>query len=268
MAKADIQTIFELMKSEDPAEVRKAVAKISGMIDDIEPGLVPDVVEVLTSLFYIDLGDKPDWVTVVEDTVSVIASFGEGAVPTLVWLLGESDYKANLMMARALGRIGPPAYGHLKDLFYNPPTPWHRSLSMFALAKMHEAALMEIFPDTVTALDDSDREIRDTAARTIGRILDSFQPGQIPQDLANHAFERLLFRFRDSSAVVRSKAVRSIGKMARNGYLDHDMLAAAIIAVNKLLGIGEDDPDPFYLVRKEAENTKHALEALQRALGY
>jgi hypothetical protein len=56
--------------------------------------------------------------------------------------------------------------------------------------------------------------------------------------------------------------------MARNGYLDHDMLEAAIKAVNKLLGIGEDDPDPFYLVRKEAENTKHALEALQRALGY
>lgn len=259
MAQTNIESIFVSMKSDDPAEVRKAVAQIGNIIDDLELRQIPEVVEILASLFYIDLGDKPDWTPVVEDTVSVIASIGEAAVPTLIWLCGESDYKANLMMARALGRIGPPAYGPLKDLFYNPPTPWHRSLSMFGLAKMHEAALMEILPDTVTALDDSDREIRDTAARTIGRIIDSFHPGQVPQDLADQAFERLLFRLRDSSAVVRSKAVRSIGKMARKGYLDNDMLDAALESVNQLLGYNGEDPDPFYLVRKEAESTKSVL---------
>lgn len=263
MPKTDIDAIFEAMKSEDPVDVRKAVASIGGMIDDLELRQIPAVVEVLSSLFYIDLGDKPDWTQVVEDTVSVIASIGEAAVPTLIWLLGESDYKANLMMARALGRIGPPAYGPLKDLFYNPPTPWHRSLSMFGLAKMHEAALMEILPDTVSALDDSDREIRDTAARTVGRIIDSFQSGQVPQDLATQAFERLLFRLRDSSAVVRSKAVRSIGKMARKGYVRQDMLQVALVSVAQLLGEGDEDSDPFYLVRKEAENTRSILEEVR-----
>jgi hypothetical protein len=236
---------------------------IGGMVDVLDIRRVPEIVEILASLFYIDLGDKPDWAPAVEDTVSVITSIGEPAVPTLIWLLGESDYKANLTMARVLGNIGPPAYGALKDLFYNPPTPWHRCLSMFALAKMHEGALMEIIPDTVNALDDSDREIRDTAARTIGRIIDSFHPGQVPQDFANHAYERLLLRLRDTSAVVRAKAVRSIGKMARNNYLDFDMLIVAIEAVRELLGEGGEDPDPFYLVRKEAEGT---LEWLRESL--
>ncbi len=260
MTQNDLSSIYTMMKGSDPAEVRKAVARIGGMLDDLELRQIPKAVEILASLFYIDLGDKPNWVPVVEDTLAVIASIGEPAIPTLVWLLGESDYKANLMLARAMGRIGPPAFGPLKDMFYNPLTPWHRSLALFGLAKMHEAALMEILPDVVNALDDSDREIRDTAARTVGRIIDSFQPGQLPKDLANQAFERLLFRMRDSSAVVRSKAVRSIGKMAMNNYLDRDQLEASLDAVSIMLGVETDEPDPFYLVRLEAERTRKSLE--------
>jgi HEAT repeat protein len=253
MAPVDIKSLYEVFSSDDPAAIRKAIANISENIEEIELRQIPEVVEILASLFYIDLGDKPEFVAAVEDTVKAIAAIGEPAIPTLMWLLAESDYKANLMIARTLGRIGPSAYGPLKDMFYYPESPWQRSLAMFALAKMHEGALMEIFPDTVNALDDSDREIRDTAARTVGRIIDSFRPGQIPHDLVANAFERLLLRLRDSSAVVRAKAVRSIGKMAKNHYLDIDQVASARDAVGELLGEGESEPDPFYLVRREAE---------------
>jgi HEAT repeat protein len=255
MVPVDIKNLYEVFSSDDPAAIRKAIAGITENIEELELRQIPEVVEILASLFYIDLGDKPEFVTAVEETVKGIAAIGEPAIPTLMWLLGESDYKANLMIARTLGRIGPSAYGPLKDMFYYPQSPWQRSLAMFALAKMHEGALMEIFPDTVNALDDSDREIRDTAARTVGRIIDSFKPGQIPQDLVADAFERLLLRLRDSSAVVRAKAVRSIGKMARNRYLDMDQLASARDAVAALLGEDDNDPDPFYLVRREAEES-------------
>ena len=266
MTPVDISSLYESLKGSDPAEVRKAVAHIATNAQSLELRQIPEVVELLASLFYIDLGDKPEFVTVVEDTVKVIASIGEEAVPTLMWLMGESDYKANLMLARTLGRIGPPAYGPLKDLFYFPPTPWHRALSMFALAKMHEAALMEILPDTINALDDSDREIRDTAARTVGRIIDSFRPGQLPRDVINQAYERLLLRLRDSSAVVRSKAVRSIGKMGRAGYLKKDELENAINGVKEILGFVDGEGDPFYLVRHEAEEALQYLEEAQAAV--
>ena len=256
----EVERLYEAMQTNDPVIIRKAVAGIGGHVDEFELRQIPEIVEMLASLFYYDLGDRPDFVAVVEDTVKVIGAIGEPAVPTLMWLLGESDYKANLMLARTLGRIGPPAYGPLKDLFYFPQLPWHRALSMFALAKMSEAALMEILPDTVNSLDDSDREIRDTAARTIGRIIDSFKPGQIPHDLVGQAFERLLIRLRDSSAVVRSKAVRSIGKMVKNKYLSQEQHESAIESVRELIGHDDHEPDPFYLVRKEAEETFVYLE--------
>lgn len=261
MVPVDVNSLYEELTSDNPASVRKAVAQINRDVENIEPRQIPEIVEIMASVFYIDLGDKPEFTEAVEDTVKAIAAIGEPAIPTLMWLIGESDYKANLMIARTLGKIGPPAYGPLKDMFYYPESPWQRSLAMFSLAKMHEAALMEIFPDTVIALDDSDREIRDTAARTVGRIIDSFKPGQIPQDFVSNAFERLLPRLRDSSAVVRAKAVRSIGKMASKRYLDDEQLASARDAVGALLGENENDPDPFFLVRREAEEAREHIEA-------
>jgi len=265
MVPVDFGLLYDSLKDSDPIVLRKVVAGIGEKVDDLELRQIPEAVELLASLFYIDLGDKPEFNLVVEDTVKVIASIGEPAVPTLMWLMGESDYKANLMIARTLGRIGPPAYGPLKDLFYFSTIPWHRALAMFALAKMHEAALMEILPDTVIALDDSDREIRDTAARTIGRISDSFKPGQLPKDIMNQAYERLLLRLRDLSAVVRSKAVRSIGKLAKNNYLDSEQLVAAIAAAKGLTGMDGEEADPFYLVRHEAEEALEYLEEARRA---
>jgi len=264
MPEMNLDFLYEAMKSNDPAIAANAIAEIGSNIDKLGPEQIPEVVEVMANLFYIDLGDKPQFVKVVEDTVATIAAFGESAVPTLLWLLNESDLKANLMIGRTLGRIGPPAYGDLKDLFYHGHTPWQRVLALFALAKMHEAALMEIFPDVVNALDDSDRELRDTAARTVGRIISAFKPGQLPRDIVSAAFDKLLFRMQDLSAVVRSKTVRSIGKLAFKDYLDVDQLRHAKVEVENLLGLNGDEPDPFYLVRKEAEE---ALVKINEKLG-
>ncbi|MFH1676860.1 MAG: hypothetical protein ABIC40_07530 [bacterium] len=264
MSGMNLDYLYEAMSSNDPVAVGKAIAEIGSNIDQLELKQVPEVVEVLASLFYIDLGDKPQFVKVVEDSVATIAAIGESAVPTLLWLMNESDLKANLMIGRTLGRIGPPAYGDLKDLFYHGNTPWQRVLALFALAKMHEAALMEIFPDVVNALDDSDRELRDTAARTVGRIISAFKPGQLPRDSVSAAFDKLMFRLQDLSAVVRSKTVRSIGKLAFKDYLDDDQLRQAKDAVENLLGLNGDEPDPFYLVRKEAEE---ALVKINEKLG-
>jgi HEAT repeat protein len=253
MEHIDLQRLHFELVSADPMITRKAVARIAGMVDKIDKHQVPDVIEMLASLFYIDLGDKPEYFTVVEETLSTIASFGEPAIPALMDLLSDTDLKATLMIGRALGRIGPPAFGALRNFFYRAATPYQKVLSMFALAKMHEAALMEIFPDLVVALDDSDREVRDTAARTLGRVVDSFKPGQLPRDQASHAFERLMFRLHDPSSIMRSKVIRSIGKLAKNLYLDPEQLESASDSIECLMGKGGCEPDEHYMVRREAE---------------
>jgi len=253
MVPIDLGSLYEALRTYDPLATRQAVGRIASELDNLAPEQVHDLVEALSSLFYIDLGDKPEYVSVVEDTVATIAAIGEPAIPKLMELMCESDIKANLMFARTLGRIGPPAYGPLKDLFYRAQIPWHRVLALFALAKMHEAALMEILPDVVNSLDDSDRELRDTAIRTLGKIIDTFQPGQLPKDLVSHAFERLLLRLNDPSPVMRAKAARTIGKIAKKRYLDDEQKSSAIEALQSFLNDRNGGPDPSYLVRREAE---------------
>jgi HEAT repeat protein len=257
----DLKPLHEAITGTDPVAVREAIARVGSNLDKLDLSQIPDVVEIIASLFYIDLGDRPEYVHVVEEAVATIAAMGEHAVPTLMWLIGESDVKAQLMLGRTLGRIGAPAYGPLKNLYYQTQEPWHRALALFALAKMHEAALMEIFPDAVNALDDSNRELRDTAARTVGRIIDSFQPGQLPHDLVSNAFERLMLRLGDFNAVVRAKAVRTIGKMAKNHYLDREQLESARGAIESLLGLDNGESDPFFLVRREAQEALGYLKA-------
>ena len=264
MTPVDLEPLYSAMLTADAEVTRKAVLKISDELGRLDPGQIPEAVEVMSSLFYIDLGDKPQYVQVVEDTVATIARIGGQAIPVLMALMCDSDLKATLMFGRTLGRIGPPAYGPLKDLFYRAENPHQRVLALFALAKMHEAALMEIFPDLVTALDDSDREVRDTAARTLGRVVDAFKPGQLPHDQVSHAFERLVFRLTDSSPVVRFKVVRSIGKLAKNRYLDAEQLDIVREAVESLLGKNGGHADPMYMVRREAEE---ALRRVREAAG-
>jgi HEAT repeat protein len=258
MTPIDLGPLYSAMLSNDAKITRAAVTDLAQNLDSLDPSQVSEAVEIMTSLFYIDLGDKPQYVGVVEDVVSTVAAIGEKAIPTLMTLMCDSDLKATLMFGRTLGRIGPSAYGPLKDLFYRAQTPHQRVLALFALAKMHEAALMEIFPDLVTALDDSDREVRDTAARTIGRVVDAFRPGQLPHDHVSAAFERLIFRLTDSSPVVRFKVVRTIGKLAKNQYLEKEQLESATNAIKSLLGMDGGEADPMYMVRREAE------EALMR----
>src|SRR3972149_7710126 len=151
----DLSNLLESMKSDDPEEISASLDELRSKTSGLDRAQIPEVVEVVGSLFYIDLGDHPEFVHVVEDAVETIAETGEAAIPVLMELVRETDTKANLMIARTLGRIGPPAYGDLKDLFYNGINAWQRIMALFALAKMHEAALMEIFPDVVASLDDS-----------------------------------------------------------------------------------------------------------------
>ena len=56
----------------------------------------------------------------------------------------------------------------------------------------------------------------------------------------------------DPSGVVRSKCVRTIGKMAKNRYLEPYQVEVATEAIASMIGNGVGDSDPMYLVRKEA----------------
>ena len=68
----------------------------------------------------------------------------------------------------------------------------------------------------------------------------------------------------DSSAGVRSKAIRSYGKLARYGHLTKEEEQACKTTCELLLGVDEQyDWDRAYIVRKEAQEALDCLKGCE-----
>jgi len=128
------------------------------------------------------------------------------------------------------------------------------------LGKIKDPKVLETLPVLFEALDDPDPEVRDTAARAIGKMCEHLNPDLVSEEIRREMFERLLAKVSDRFAHVRSKAIRSLGKMARFGLLGDDRKARLGTILKRVLG--EDEAgnwDLAYIVRAEAEKAKEHL---------
>ena len=89
---------------------------------------------------------------------------------------------------------------------------------------------------------------------------------QLTQDEKSQIFENLVQRLSDEGHGVRSKSIRSLGKMARFNLLDRDQTKRLRAIVDRTLGIDESYQwDRAYIVRKEAQQILDFLKSKQKA---
>jgi HEAT repeat protein len=99
-----------------------------------------------------------------------------------------------------------------------------------------------------------DLELRDSATRALGKFAESILPSDLPAELRSAVLERLRANLADTSPGIRSKAVRSLGKLARYRHLTVQEREQLGITLRRLLGEDEHfDWDKAYVVRKEAK---------------
>ena len=85
---------------------------------------------------------------------------------------------------------------------------------------------------------------------------------EIGADRRNEIVEALFRTLADFQPAVRAKAVRSLGKMLRGGYLTSDQAQRLSTAVLRILGRDAAyEWDRAYIVRREAEEALRHLEA-------
>jgi hypothetical protein len=90
-----------------------------------------------------------------------------------------------------------------------------------------------------------------------GRVRD-----QLAEDRRSEIFEVLFRALSDTQPAVRAKAVRSLGKLARFGYLESAQEEHVRLAVLRILGRDEAyEWDRAFVVRREAEETLRNLDA-------
>jgi HEAT repeat protein len=260
MSKDDLRMAADLLSSTDPVEISRGLELVRSRLPGITQDEMRSYFEMISALFYIDPLDLPGHVPVLEEAISVVAEFGPGVVPMLIQNLEMGDVKAQMAAAQALGHIGAEVIAPLiVEYRESCPEPGCHAFILYALGKVKSPRVVDAIPVALEAAGSSELELRDSATRALGKFVESISPSELPAPLCAAIQEQLRANLADASPAIRSKAVRSLGKLARYGHLTLDQREHLRITLERLLGEDEHfDWDKAYVVRKEA----------REALGY
>jgi HEAT repeat protein len=132
--------------------------------------------------------------------------------------------------------------------------PTLRAFLLYALGKIKSPKILQAAPLALEAAHSPDLELRDTATRTLGKLVESIPPAQMSRQLKQQFLDCLYANLSDSNTSVRAKAIRSLGKLARYGHLTDTERGQLKAACHQILGVDEDhDWDRAFIIRKEAE---------------
>jgi len=261
MATDRYEKIKTLLSSENSEEIHQGLVLIREELPDIAEESALTLFEMVSALFYIDLLDHPEHAHVLDEAVSLVADFGEFVIPILLDNLDAGDMKAQLTIGHAFGRVGESALEPLLESFECEESEECRIFLVYALGKIRSPKVLEAFEQVLEAARSENLELRDTAIRALGNFVEVIPPADLPEGYKKEMLEAIQVNLSDSSAGLRSKAIRSYGKLARFGHLSKEEKQKCKKTCELLLGVDDKfDWDRAYIVRKEAQDALNCLE--------
>ena len=263
MPSAPYTTIERLLASQTPDDVRRGLALAQEEAAKLYPHEAEPLLEIVSALFYIDPLDRPDLMPMLDQAITLVASFGKGVIPSLLHNLEAGDVKAQLAIGQALGRMGAEAVAPFVGEFAEGCDQACRAFILYALGHVQSSEVVRAAPIAIEAADAADQELRDTAIRAIGKFAESIPSDLLPAELREGFLAKCQERLADANPAIRAKAVRSLGKMARHGHLNPDEVEQLRATLSHILGEDEDfDWDRAYVVRREAKEAQENLPAI------
>jgi HEAT repeat protein len=259
-ANVDLEKLALELSNSDAALVEGALRRLGSRLGRLEGSQYRRVVELVCSLFYVDTADRPDLEEALDRATKLLAGQGVRVVPHLLRQMEGSDIKSHTYLARTLGRIGPDALSALRNLLATAEDPYSRAFALYALGKMACPEVVRALPEVLGGLMHPDKEVRDSAARTLGKIATVAPPKRLTPRRRREMFEALMRALGDFQPAVRAKAMRSLGKMALAGIMNRDQKKMFLAAARNALGESQEYAwDNAYIVRREA---REALDRL------
>ena len=248
------RSIRKLLAGTRPEELREGLKLVEKEIARTETGESKPLFEILSTLFYIDPLDHPEFVSILDEAVNLAVGFGAWVIPVLVDNLNAGDLKAQWAIAHVLGRIGADSIDPLMAKYASATDPTLRAFLLYALGKIKSPKILRVAGIALEAARSGDLELRDTATRTLGKLVESIPPADLPGQLKQQLLACLHRNLSDTNASVRAKAIRSLGKMAKFNHLSDSEREQLKKACRSLLGADEaHEWDRAFIVRREAE---------------
>jgi hypothetical protein len=244
------------------------IARLQGQLSSLDDTSYRQAVEALSSLFFLDTHERPELEPRLDDAARVIAESGERAVHPLLDALQGSDIRSHLHLAKTLGYVGAAALPALRRVVATDEDPYVRTFALLALGKITDPSLRQAIPEMIGALEHPEKEVRDSAARALGKVADVVPAYALSAEHKADVFEALFRALSDAQPGVRAKAVRSLGKMSRAGFLTLEQALHVESAIGAILGEDErHEWDRAFIVRREAVEARRQLETSARRTG-
>lgn len=260
MEKTSWGNIETLLSSTEPEGLRRGLELVKKEIAGLGPDEAGQLYEIVSTVFYIDPLDRPDLAPLLDEAVTLVVGLGKWVIPVLIQNLDAGDLKAQMVVAHALGRMGAPAIQPLLEEYQRSPDPARRAFVLYALGKIKSPSIVQAASCVLEAAQSPDREVRDTATRAIGKLAESIPQSEMPDTIRCGFIDRLRANLADPNPGIRAKAVRSMGKLARNRHLTAEEREGLRATLDLILGEDEHfEWDRAYIVRKEAREAREAV---------
>lgn len=256
-----LQEAYELIQSSDVNEAVSGINQVEDMLPSLNESDYMASLDVLLGVFYIDPYDRPDLKPLVDRASEVLILQREKALGPLVESLAEADMKFNFNVSRVLAKMGAPALGKMINYYEHTSDDQVKAFIVYAIGKIKDPVVASAATLLISAANESNKEIRDSAVRTLGKITEVIEPGQISSKEKDKIVDALSENAGDVSPSIRSKALRSLGKMASAGFLSEKQSKSLAARAHRILGHDDNfNWDNAFIVRKEAE---YALKQLK-----
>jgi hypothetical protein len=255
MSAAKLQTAIHKIASEDSQAIRLGLEELRGQLASLDDRQLNEALSALMTVFYIDTFEHPELQELVDQAERVMVLAGTRVVPLVLERITDTDIKCQFHLARVLAQLGPEVIDAVVEYHDHCTDPVDRAFAIYAISNINNEQIKRIIPQALRDLTSDHKELRDTAARALGKIADTVPAEQIELQTRSTLFELLMAKLSDPYAGVRAKAARSIGKLRRRDYLDDRQSQRARSALRALAGLDEQHAwDSAFIVRREAEN--------------
>ncbi len=259
MGRAALETLYRQMRAHGADEVLDALFALRRMVPDLDDKERAEAAAAVASLFYLDVQDRPEMATVVDQAIRLLHSMGSDLIPQHLEEMRGSDFKALFCFARVLALFGADAATPIIEACKDSDDVHLLVGGIYALTKIRDRSILEGLDLVVGLTEHADAEVRDTAIRALGKFVERFS-GDLDASALQRCYARLLAASFDSLPAIRAKAVRGLGKMAAAGALDADRRAEIRSRLEQVLGQSSEMVwDQAFIVRREAAEAAEHL---------
>lgn len=260
MASDRINDALTKLSAHDAGTMSTGLDELSKELPKVDDKKMGEIIAAISSIFYLDLYEYPQFQPVVDKAVDTIAGLGDRVIPHLLNQLGDSDFKVEFNYAIIFGMIGAPAIQPLLKAYLEMQDSTEQSFIIYSLGKIKNDRVRDAIPLLLESLESASKDVRDSAARTLGKITEHVKPSEIDNETVKKIYEALVLALKDPHSGVRSKSCRSLGKMAKHGYLDGEQLTTLKKEVDIILGRRDYNWDTAFVVRREASEVEEILK--------